>query len=320
MSMELSFAPMEGVTYAAFRRSHARLFGGAEKYYAPFIAPNGDGSYKTGNRRDVLPENNEGITLIPQILCNAPEPFLLVAKELEAMGYDEVNLNAGCPSGTVVSKFKGSGMLRDLENLEHCLDVIFSTCPLKVSVKTRMGVHSTEEFAAIMDVYRKFPLSLLTVHARDRDGMYKSSPDLERFESALEGCPFPVEYNGNVFSAKDAEETSARFPGVDKLMIGRGAVADPSLLRRIKGGAALSAKELQNFHDELLEEYLASGLAPHHAIPRMKELWSYFRFKFPGEDKNMKNIFKSKNMPDYKSAVSTIFSIGNFDPDGEFSW
>ena len=103
-------------------------------------------------------------------------------------------------------------------------------------------------------------------------------------------------------------------------MIGRGAIADPSLLRLIKGGAALSAEELHNFHDVLLEEYLASGLDPHHAIPRMKELWSYFRFKFPGEDKNMKNIFKSKNMPDYKNAVSTIFSIGNFDAEGEFSW
>lgn len=318
--MELSFAPMEGVTYAAFRRTHARLFGGADKYYAPFIAPNGDGSYKTGNRKDVLPENNKGIKLIPQILCNAAEPFLLVAKELEAMGYDEVNLNAGCPSGTVLAKFKGSGMLRDLESLERTLDTIYSSCPIKVSVKTRMGVHSTEEFSAIMDVYRKFPLALLTVHARDRDGMYKSSPDLESFAKSLEGCPFPVEYNGNVFSYEDAEKICSHFPTVDKLMIGRGAIADPSLLRRIKGGAALSVDELRSFHDELLEEYLASGLDPHHAIPRMKELWSYFRFKFPGEDKNMKAIFKSKNMPDYNAAVSTLFSSGNFDADGEFSW
>ena len=318
--MELSFAPMEGVTYAAFRRIHARLFGGADRYYAPFIAPNGDGSYKTGNRRDVLPENNEGLVLIPQILCNAPEPFLLVAKELEAMGYEEVNLNAGCPSGTVVAKFKGSGMLRDLESLERTLDEIFSKCPLKVSVKTRMGVHSTEEFAAIMEVYRKYPISLLTVHARDRDGMYKSSPDVAGFARSLDACSFPVEYNGNVFSPADAENISQRFPRMGSMMIGRGAVSDPSLFRRIKGGEAMSREELHRFHDELIEAYLLSGLDERHAIPRMKELWSYFKFKFPGEDKNMKAIFKSKNMPDYKSAVSTLFSTGNFDPDGNFSW
>ena len=318
--MELSFAPMEGVTYAAFRRSQARLFGGADKYYAPFIAPNGDGTYKTGNRRDVLPENNEGIVLIPQILCNAAEPFLLVAKELEAMGYTEVNLNAGCPSGTVVAKHKGSGMLRDLESLERTLEEIFSRCPLRVSIKTRMGVHSTEEFPAIMEIYKKFPLALLTVHARDRDGMYKSSPDIEAFEKALDGCPFPVEYNGNIFSAKDAESIFARFPGMDSLMIGRGAVADPALFRRIRGGAPLSVSELQCFHDDLLEEYLLSGLDEHHAIPRMKELWSYFRFKFPGEDKNMKSVFKTRNMTDYRSAVSHLFSAGSFDPEGEFSW
>ena len=103
-------------------------------------------------------------------------------------------------------------------------------------------------------------------------------------------------------------------------MIGRGAVADPALFRRIRGGAPLSANELQRFHDELLEEYLLSGLDEHHAIPRMKELWSYFRFKFPGEDKNMKSVFKTRNMADYRSAVSHLFSTGSFDPEGEFSW
>ena len=316
--MKLSFAPMEGVTYAALRRCHARLFGGADRYYAPFIAPNADGSYKNGSRRDVLPENNEGLVLIPQILCNAPEPFILVAKELEAMGYDEVNLNAGCPSGTVVSKFKGAGMLRDLESLERTLDMIYSRCPVKVSVKTRMGVHSTEEFAAIMEVYKKFPLAQLTVHARARDGMYKSSPDLEGFAAAMEGCPFPIEYNGNVFSPEDAEKLTERFSGLESLMIGRAAVADPALFRAIRGGAPLKAEELRTFHDELLDEYLAAGLDVQHAIPRMKELWSYFMFKFPGGEKRVKAIFKSRTLADYRSAVSALFSEGCFDAAAAF--
>ena len=316
--MELSFAPMEGVTYAAFRRCHARLFGGPDRYYAPFIAPNQDGSYKHGSRRDVLPENNEGLVLIPQILCNAPEPFLLVSQELQAMGYDEVNLNAGCPSGTVVSKFKGAGMLRDLEGLERTLDTIFSRCPIKVSVKTRMGVHSTEEFAAIMEVYKKFPISLLTVHARDRDGMYKSQVDIEGFAKAMAGCPFPIEYNGNVFSPEEAGSITERFGGIHSLMLGRAAVADPALFRRIRGGAALSAEELRTFHDELLEEYLRSGLDVNHAIPRMKELWSYFMFKFPGGDKRIKAIFKARTLPDYKTAVSALFAEGCFDGAARF--
>ncbi len=316
--MELSFAPMEGITYAAYRRTHARLFGGADIYYAPFIAPNGDGNYKLGSRRDVLPENNKGIKLIPQILCNAAEPFIIVAKELAAMGYDEVNLNAGCPSGTVVSKFKGSGMLRDTESLERTLDEIFSRCPMKVSVKTRMGVHSTEEFPAIMEIYKKFPIVRLTVHARDRDGMYKSSPDMDTFSNAFENAPFPVEYNGNVFSAEDAQKIFARFPDMDSMMLARGAVADPALFRRIKGGPALSCAELHEFHNALLEEYSASGLDEHHAIPRMKELWSYYMFKFPGGDKKIKAIFKARTMPDYKSAVNALFADSFFDPDGRF--
>lgn len=316
--MELSFAPMEGITYAAYRRCHARLFGGADIYYAPFIAPNGDGNYKTGSRRDVMPENNEGIKLIPQILCNAAEPFIIVARELEAMGYDEVNLNAGCPSGTVVSKFKGAGMLRETESLERTLDEIFSRCPMKVSVKTRMGVHSTEEFAAIMEIYKKYPLARLTIHARDRDGMYKSRPDIDAFARAFEDAPFPVEYNGDVFTAEKAREIKERFPAMQSMMLARGAVADPALFRRIKGGEALKSDELHEFVNALMEEYLRAGLDAHHAIPRMKELWSYYMFKFPGGDKKIKAIFKARSLPDYESAVNALFADSFFDTDGVF--
>ena len=150
--MELSFAPMEGITYSIYRRLHAQMFPGADVYYAPFIAPDSTGNFKAGSLRDILPENNSSLTLIPQILCNHAEPFLAVAKEMEDMGYSEVNLNVGCPSATVVSKHKGAGMLKDPDSLDHCLEEIFSRCPLKVSVKTRMGLLSTEEFPAILEI------------------------------------------------------------------------------------------------------------------------------------------------------------------------
>ena len=179
--MKLIFAPMEGISTYIYRRLHARFFGGVEEYFALFIAPDGSGSFKSSALRDILPENNRDITLIPQLLVNRPEPFVHVAGELAAMGYGEVNLNIGCPSSTVVAKHKGSGMLLDLEGLDRCLNEIFSRSPLAVSIKTRMGLESTEEFPRILEIYKKYPLKRLIIHARARSGMYRSPVDIQGF-------------------------------------------------------------------------------------------------------------------------------------------
>lgn len=315
--MELSFAPMEGITYSVYRRIHAEMFPGADRYYAPFIAPDSAGRFKAGNLRDVLPENNAGVRLVPQLLCNAAAPFLAVAAELGNLGYEEVNLNAGCPSGTVVAKHKGAGMLGDLESLDACLEDIFTRCSLRVSVKTRLGLHDAGEFPAILAVYRKYPLSRLIVHVRVRDGMYKSPPDVGAFAAALD-CPFPVEFNGNIFSPDDFTALAARYPSLGAAMLGRGAVTNPALFRQLKGGEKLRPEELQAFHDRLLEEYLARGLAPQHAVPRMKELWFYQLCLFPGGEKAGKAILKARSLPDYRAAVSALFASVPLDADAKF--
>ena len=316
--MELSFAPMEGITCSGYRRIHAELFPGADRYYVPFIAPDSTGRFKAGSLRDVLPENNTRLRLVPQLLCNAAAPFLAVARELREMGYEEVDLNVGCPSGTVVAKHKGAGMLGDLRQLDDCLADIFSRCPLRVSVKTRLGLHSADEFPAILELYRKYPLSRLIVHVRDRDGMYKSKPDVEAFAAAL-SCPFPVEYNGNVFTPADLAALRERYPCLSAAMLGRGAVTNPALFRQLRGGAALTAGELEIFHDRLVEEYLASGLAPNFTVSRMKELWFYQLCMFPGSDRAGKTILKSRTLPDYRAAVSALFRNAAFDPNAGFN-
>ncbi len=316
--MELSFAPMEGITYSGYRRIHAELFPGADRYYAPFIAPDSTGRFKAGSLRDVLPENNTGLRLVPQLLCNAAAPFLAVARELEDLGYEEVDLNVGCPSGTVVAKHKGAGMLGDLRQLDDCLADIFSRCPLRVSVKTRLGLHSADEFPAILELYRKYPLSRLIVHVRNRDGMYKSKPDVEAFAAVL-SCPFPVEYNGNIFTPADLAALRERYPRLSAAMLGRGAVTNPALFRQLRGGAALTAGELEIFHDRLVEEYLASGLAPNFTVSRMKELWFYQLCMFPGSDRAGKAILKSRTLQDYRAAVSALFRNAAFDPNAGFN-
>ena len=316
--MILSFAPMEGVTGASYRRIHREMFPGADRYYAPFIAPDSQGNFRLKHLRDVLPDSNRGIALVPQILANSAEAFLSVAAQLKELGYEEVNLNAGCPSGTVVSKHKGAGMLSDLTSLDAFLSRVFEAAPVKVSVKTRMGMNSTGEFPAILEIYKRYPLSELIIHARDRAGQYKSRPDREAFARAFEGCPFPVCYNGNIFNAEHMASLTAQVPGLSRVMLGRGAAANPALFRVLKGGPALGRDELREFHDRLLDDALSSGLSPHYAMARMKELWYYMIWMFPGSAREYKALNKSRSLDEYRSAVTLLFSTCPIDPDTGF--
>ena len=317
--MLLTFAPMEGVTGSVYRRVHAKTFGGADRYYSPFIAPDSAGAFKTGNLRDVLPENNEGVTLIPQILANSSGAFLAVAQTLSDLGYKEVNLNVGCPSGTVVAKHKGAGMLADLRSLDDFLADVFSLSPVKVSVKTRMGLNSTAEFGEILDIYNKYPISELIIHARDRVGMYKSRPDVEAFSAAFSESCAAVVYNGNIFTASDLDRVRAVVPALDRFMLGRGPAANPALFRVLRGGNPLEKNELREFHDILVAETLASGLSENFTVSRMKELWYYMGSLFPEGKKAIRDINKSRSMSDYRVAVSTLFSCGGFDGTRGFS-
>ncbi len=316
--MIFSFAPMEGITGYVYRTVHHECFPGVDVYYSPFIAPDGGGNFRRSMLRDVLPENNPGYKLIPQILCNSPDAFLKAAVVLKEMGYSEINLNAGCPSGTVVSKHKGAGMLSDLSGLDRCLEGIFSGFEGEVSIKTRMGMESCEEFPAILDIYRKYPIKRLIIHARARTGMYKARPDLEAYLRALKDCPFPVEYNGDIFTKEGYNALLPKLGSTDGVMIGRGAVADPALFREIQGGAVLSPNELKLFHDTLADRYEALGYTNAVLLAKMKELWFYMQTMFFDSDRLIKGIYKSKDTSSYKSAADALFSYGKFDPAAGF--
>ena len=316
--MSWSFAPMEGITNSVFRRLHAASFGSVDRYFAPFLAPDGKGRVKASALEELRPERNGELCLVPQILCNRPEAFLALGHELASMGYREINLNAGCPSGTVVPKHKGAGMLSDLESLDRFLDAVFSHADFAVSVKTRLGLESAGEFDAILAVYNRYPISELVIHARDRKGLYQSTPDLGAFQRAFSASRAPVCYNGNLLSPAHYAAVRAAVPALERWMPGRGAVANPALPRQLRGGAALELREFEDFTDRLLDAYLLSGVGEYHSLGRMKELWYYAAHLFPGAGREIKAINKARTKEDYRSAVSALFSSGSFDPKASF--
>lgn len=303
--MNLYFAPLEGLTDAIFRRVHAACFGGADRYYTPFLSPNQNHKFSGREKREIL-ENGE-LPVVPQLLTNHAEHFLWAAGELAALGYREVNLNLGCPSGTVSAKKKGAGQLGDLDALGRFLDEVFAACPTAVSVKTRAGVHGPEEFDALLALFCRYPLAELTIHPRVRDEFYEGELHLECYDAALAKCPFPVCCNGEVKTAADAEALTARFPSAHALMIGRGGLADPALFRVIRGGAPAGAGELAAFHERLYGAYREAFSGERPVLCRMKEIWSYLRRSLPGNERAWKALRKSSDLREYESAVRQMF-------------
>lgn len=227
--MELYFAPMEGVTGYVYRNAHRAHFGGVDKYFSPFLSPNQNHRFTSKEENDVLPEHNRGIHLVPQILTNRAEDFIWAAGEMKARGYGEVNLNLGCPSGTVTAKHKGSGFLALPDALDRFLDEVFQAVDMEISVKTRVGSVSPDEFEALLEIFNRYPIKELTVHPRVRLDYYKNTPNLEAFALALERSRCPVCYNGDIFTTQRFHELCGRFSHLRAVMLGRGLVANPAL-------------------------------------------------------------------------------------------
>lgn len=306
--MKYYLAPMEGITGYIFRRAQHEFFPAADKYFTPFINPHTTRNLNSKEKKEILPENNPGMYTVPQILTNKAEDFIRVAKVLKEFGYDEVNLNLGCPSGTVVSKKKGAGFLEIPTQMDRFLDEVFMGLDMKVSVKTRLGMFEADEFDQLLSIYNKYPLHELIIHPRVRTDYYKGKPDLDAFERALLYSRNPICYNGDICTASDYEVWKKRFPEVESVMIGRGMLTNPGLIGEIRDGEKLDKDKFRAFHDQLFKEYCDLKIGDRNVLFKMKELWHYFICLFEDTKKLEKQIKKAQNVEAYKSAVNMLFS------------
>ncbi|WP_024615944.1 tRNA-dihydrouridine synthase family protein [Clostridium sp. Ade.TY] len=305
--MKYYFAPMEGITGYIYRNSYKKFFNNIDKYFTPFIVPNTSRSLKTKELRDILPENNKGINIVPQILTNDSEGFIFTANKLKQLGYDEINLNLGCPSGTVVSKNRGSGFLSKTDELDKFLEDIFKMDDVKISIKTRIGKDSPEEFYKLIEIYNKYPLEELIIHPRTQKDFYGNKPNLEVFKDALKLSKNEICYNGDIFTKDDYNNLIKDFKDVDKVMLGRGILSNPGLMNEIKNDSFLDKKVLKEFHDEVFNNYRELFNEDKNAIFRMKELWGYMIYIFSDNKKYAKKIKKAQKLESYNDAVSSLF-------------
>lgn len=300
--MNYYFAPMEGITGYIYRNAHAKVFKGIDKYFSPFISPVAKKDMKSKERNDILPENNDGYDLVPQILTNKATDFIRIAKILQNdYGYQEVNLNVGCPVRTVVSKKKGSGFLAYPTQLDRFLEEVFESLEMKISVKTRLGMTDEEEFDKLLEIYNKYPLEELIIHARVQADYYKNKPHLETFRKAFSKSKNSVCYNGDLFTLEDVQNFKKQFPDVNTVMLGRGLLTNPGLLDEYA-----TKEQFIKFYHLVYEGYQSVLSGDTHVLYKMKELWCYMGDSFPDGKKALKKIKKASKLADYDAAVREL--------------
>ena len=313
--MRYYFAPMEGITDAPYRKVHHRFFPGLHSYYMPFISPTMHRSLTNRESRDLPLADSVPFRAVPQILTKVPEDFLWAAEVCAQRGYDEVNLNVGCPSGTVVSKGKGSGMLADPVKLDEFLGNVFEKSPVPVSVKTRLGVTDVEEFPKILEVFNQYPIKELTIHPRVRKQFYKGGVDMDMFRYALENSKNSLCYNGNLRTLSEVRAFEAEFPQIEAVMIGRGLVGNPAMFQ-----PGTSAETIRAFHDCLLETYIETFGSARNAIFRLKENWHCMIYLFEDSEKLWKKLRKTTDIAEYRAITAEIFATLPMRSELEADW
>lgn len=315
--MKYYLAPLEGITTYIYRNAYHSIFQPMDKYFTPFIVPRMKKGMNNREKNDILPEHNQGLYVVPQLLTNRAEDFIRTAHVLEDYGYQEINLNLGCPSGTVVSKGKGAGFLAHPRELNQFLEEIFASLTIDISIKTRIGMEDVEEFEILLNIFNQYPLKELIIHPRLQQDYYKNKPNFSVFEEAYRKSQNPVCYNGNLFTAGDCLKMQNHIPNLPAVMLGRGVLVNPNLreecLEELGAGGnreylqKRKKEQFQEFHAQVLEGYQEILSGDCNVLFKMKELWSYMIHSFSNYEPYAKKIKKTDSLPCYEALVDALF-------------
>jgi tRNA-dihydrouridine synthase B len=303
-------APLQGFTDVTFRNVFSRHFKGVDEAVAPFISTMGECRLKPSRLKDVLPENNRLMPVIPQILSNVPEDFIFLATHLYNMGHTRINWNLGCPHSKIAKKKRGSGLLCHPDMVDDFLARTVHRIPNTLSVKIRLGRYSDDEINTLLPIFDAYDLEEVILHPRTGIQMYQGLSDHDAFEKATQKSRHTFVYNGDITDPASFEVVRQRFGAVSRFMIGRGILANPFLTEQIKNieHPTDPLDRLEQFHNDLFDSYRTIFSGPGHLTGRMKGFWTYLGPSFENSKKQVKQILKSRSIDQYQDAVNAIFS------------
>ena len=312
MSVTLLSSPLQGFTDFRFRNAFHKYFGGIDTFYAPYIRLNGKLVIKNSYQKDLQPENNKTIEVIPQVMTGDADEFLFVVKYIQSLGYKELNWNLGCPYPMVTKQGMGSGLICNPEKIDHILKRAHEETDVVVSMKMRMGYENAKEILDVFPILDSYPLKNIAIHARIGKQLYKGGVDLDAFQRCVESTKHKLYYNGDITTVANFMEMKERFPTIDHFMMGRGLIADPFLPSMIKNNTTEYPKDrwkiFSEFHDTIYQQYDEALSGPTPIKMKMQGFWEYFSQASSNPQKAFKKIKKANNPKAYQQAVREILN------------
>jgi len=315
--LRLILAPLRGVTDAVFRTVYARHFGGFDVALAPFVTTvKGEGMARS-HVRDLLPENNPLLPVVPQVIGKDPAELVNAVNALGELGYDEVNWNLGCPFVKVTRKGRGSGLVAHPDQIVSILEYVLPRIDVVFSLKLRLGVTSPAEIEPLLPLLDRFTPGSITIHPRTADQMYGGTVRLDAFERCMALTSLPLIFNGDIRTVDTFAKLKNRFgERVNGWMIGRGAVQNPFLVPALRGEHTPTRVQqltrLNEFHRDLFESYRSVLPGPGALLGRLKEIWGLFGMSFAGAERDIRRLCRTQSVGAYERAVERVFmrSIG----------
>ncbi len=305
---QIHFAPLQGYTDAIYRNAHARIFGGVDMYYTPFVRIE-RGEFRSRDLRDIHPDKNEA-PLIPQLMAGSADELRRIAALFVEKGYTHADINMGCPFPLLARKRKGSGILAHPDLVQEMLQSIQDIPELKFSVKLRLGWEQADEALALLPLLQQLPIEQIAVHARLGIQQYKGAVDMDAFERFYDACELPLFYNGDLNSAAEIQAIYTRFPKLKGVMLGRGLLGHPEMAAEASTGVLLTSDEkrtrLKEFHNELFNSYSELLQGDSQLLTKLKTIWEYL---LPDADRKLKKkIAKSNKVALYTDAVRVLLN------------
>lgn len=298
---------MQGYTEAPFRHFHARLSGGADEYYTPFIRFE-QGHARQKDMRDLTSPLNDNHTVVPQIIFKDLDEFRTLTDELVSAGFHRIDLNMGCPFPPQVNRGRGAGLLRRPDIIKQVVQEIHQRPEISFSVKMRPGIDNIRDWENILPLLNVAKLAALAVHPRLAANQYSGDLEIRQFERILLTSANPVIFNGDITTPDQIDVIRTRYPEIIGIMVGRGLLMRPSIFDEYRNGYEIErAKlllQLVAFHQYIFEYYDETLNGEVHLLQKMKPFWDYSE-AIIGR-RNWKAIKKSSSVPGYLAAVRNI--------------
>lgn len=305
--LPIYFAPLQGYTDDVYRRVHQQLIGGVRYYYTPFVRVEA-GSIRSKDLRDITPDNNKGVPVVPQIIFNSVKEFEYLTNRVEEIGYKQIDLNMGCPFPLQAKHGRGSGILQHPEIVEEIIEKVKQHSNIEFSVKMRLGWESEEEIEQIMPILNKVDFQHITIHPRTGIQQYKGIVNYPIIEKLSKMSRNPLIINGDITTLEQIKEIEEHYPQIAGIMIGRGLLCTPSLAYEYSNGCEWSTRQrialMLKMHDALMAEYSKILKGDTQMLNKMHTFWEYAE-NLIGR-KPYKKVMKSGNLKNYLAAVQEL--------------